>query len=102
MKPKPSSAGVNRRDFILGTLATGAVVGSGLGAFYYGYGKSLGSPLRVGVIGTGDEGKRAARRDESRFRRGPSQSPTSAPITYLASLPRRLFQPRGVWPPGRA
>lgn len=56
MKPKPSSAGVNRRDFILGTLATGAVVGSGLGAFYYGYGKSLGSPLRVGVIGTGDEG----------------------------------------------
>ena len=60
MKSKASrrtaSVGVNRRDFILGTLATGAVVGGGLGAFYYGYEKSLGSPLRVGVIGTGDEG----------------------------------------------
>ncbi|MBU4273116.1 MAG: Gfo/Idh/MocA family oxidoreductase [Planctomycetes bacterium] len=60
MKPtpkiEPASAGVNRRDFILGTLATGAVVGGGLGAFYFGYEKSLGSPLRVGVIGAGDEG----------------------------------------------
>jgi predicted dehydrogenase len=47
---------VNRRDFILGGVAAGVVVGGGLGAFYFGYGKSVGSPLRVGVIGTGDEG----------------------------------------------
>ena len=32
------------------------VVGGGLGAFYFGYEKSLGNPVRVGVIGTGDEG----------------------------------------------
>ncbi|NLF09511.1 MAG: Gfo/Idh/MocA family oxidoreductase, partial [Pirellulaceae bacterium] len=56
MNSKYASSGVNRRDFILGTLATGAVVSGGLGAFYYGYDKSLGSPLRVGVIGTGDQG----------------------------------------------
>ena len=42
--------------FVKGTVAAGAVVGGGLGAFYFGYEKSLGSPLRVGVIGTGDEG----------------------------------------------
>ena len=39
-----------------GTIAAGVVAGGGLGTFYYGYGKSLGKPLRVGVIGTGDEG----------------------------------------------
>ena len=47
---------MNRRDFILGGVAAGVVVGGGLGAFYFGYGKAVGSPLRVGVIGTGDEG----------------------------------------------
>ncbi len=51
-----ASTGVNRRDFILGSLAAGVVVGGGLGAFYYGYDQALGRPLRVGVIGTGDEG----------------------------------------------
>ncbi len=29
---------------------------AGIGGFYFGYGKALGNPLRVGVIGTGDEG----------------------------------------------
>lgn len=48
--------GVSRRDFIAGTVAAGAVVGGGLGAFYFGYSKAEGSPLRVGVLGTGDEG----------------------------------------------
>jgi predicted dehydrogenase len=48
--------GCNRRDFLKGTLAAGAVVGGGLGAFYFGYEKSLGSPVRVGLIGAGDEG----------------------------------------------
>lgn len=52
----PSPIGVTRREFIAGTLAAGAVVGGGLGAFYFGYDKAIGSPLRVGVIGTGDEG----------------------------------------------
>jgi predicted dehydrogenase len=48
--------GVNRRGFLAGTVAAGAVIGGGLGAFYFGYDKAVGQPLRVGVIGTGDEG----------------------------------------------
>jgi predicted dehydrogenase len=51
-----AAPGVNRRDFILGGVAAGVVVSGGLGAFYYGYDKAIGQPLRVGVIGTGDEG----------------------------------------------
>ena len=53
---EPSTSGVSRRDFIKGSVAAGVVVGGGLGAFYFGYDKAIGSPLRVGVIGTGDEG----------------------------------------------
>ncbi len=47
--------GVSRRDFLKGVVATGAVSGAGLGAMYFGYEK-LTDPVRVGVIGTGDEG----------------------------------------------
>jgi predicted dehydrogenase len=48
--------GVTRRDFLTGTVAAGIASGAGLGSIYFGYGKSVGSPLRVGVVGTGDEG----------------------------------------------
>ncbi|HEY4760912.1 MAG TPA: Gfo/Idh/MocA family oxidoreductase, partial [Thermoguttaceae bacterium] len=54
--PRPGGRDFTRRDFIKGTLAAGVVVGGGLGALYFGYEKALGSPVRVGVIGTGDEG----------------------------------------------
>lgn len=47
---------LTRREFLAGGIAAGVVSGAGLGAFYFGYGKSLGDPVRVGVIGTGDEG----------------------------------------------
>jgi predicted dehydrogenase len=47
--------GVNRRDFLKGVIAAGAVSGAGLGAMYFGYG-AVTDPVRVGVIGTGDEG----------------------------------------------
>jgi len=47
---------LSRRDFLKGTVAAGAVVGGSLGAFYFGYEKALGKPVRVGIIGTGDEG----------------------------------------------
>jgi predicted dehydrogenase len=47
--------GVNRRDFIKGAAATGAVAAVGLGGAYFGY-SSIDKPLRVGIIGTGDEG----------------------------------------------
>lgn len=47
--------GVSRRDFLKGVVAAGAVSGAGLGAMYFGYGKVT-DPVRVGVIGTGDQG----------------------------------------------
>lgn len=46
---------VNRRDFLRGIVSAGAVGGAGLGAAYFGYGK-VADPVRVAVIGTGDEG----------------------------------------------
>lgn len=46
---------VNRRDFLRGIIAAGAVSGAGLGALYFGYGR-VADPVRVAVIGTGDEG----------------------------------------------
>ncbi len=49
------AVGVTRRDFIKGVAAAGAVSGAGLGAMYFGYG-SVKDPVRVGVIGVGDEG----------------------------------------------
>jgi len=49
------AVGLTRRDFLAGVTA-GVAAGAGLGSLYFGYGKSVGDPLRVGVIGTGDEG----------------------------------------------
>ena len=48
--------GLSRRRLLEGTIAAGLVAGGGLGTFYFGYEKMHGNPLRVGVIGTGDEG----------------------------------------------
>ena len=47
--------GVSRRDFLKNVIAAGAVSGGGLGAMYFGYSK-VANPVRVGVIGTGDQG----------------------------------------------
>jgi predicted dehydrogenase len=44
-----------RREFLKDSLTATLVAGGSLGAFYYGY-QSIKDPLRVGVIGTGDEG----------------------------------------------
>ncbi len=49
------AVGVTRRDFLRGVVGTGVVSGAGLGAMYFGYG-GMTNPIRVGVIGTGDEG----------------------------------------------
>src|SRR5262245_12210224 len=47
---------VTRRDFLLANvLGAGALSTAGLGAAYFKY-ERVGDPLRVGVIGTGDEG----------------------------------------------
>ena len=47
---------ITRRDFLGGAVAAGLATGAGLGSIYFGYGTSVGDPLRVGVLGTGDEG----------------------------------------------
>ena len=49
------AVGFTRREFMQGIVAAGAVSGGGLGAMYFGYEK-ISDPVRVGVIGTGDEG----------------------------------------------
>jgi len=49
------AVGFTRREFMQGVIAAGAVSGGGLGAMYFGYSK-VADPVRVGVIGTGDEG----------------------------------------------
>jgi predicted dehydrogenase len=51
-----NAIGVNRRDFLKSGIVAGAVSGAGLGAMYFGYEASVANPLRVGFIGTGDEG----------------------------------------------
>ena len=45
----------NRRDFLVRSIAAGGVAAAGIGGMYFGYGKPSG-PVRVCVIGTGDEG----------------------------------------------
>ena len=46
----------SRRDFLKKGLLSGAVAGAGLGSFYFGYQSTINKPIRVGVLGTGDEG----------------------------------------------
>ncbi len=48
--------GVSRRDFLKGVALAGVTSGAGLGAMYFGYGTRVSDPVRVGIIGTGDEG----------------------------------------------
>jgi predicted dehydrogenase len=55
-KSVSTSPEVSRRGFLKTGLAAGALTGAGLGGFYFGYNTAVGSPVRVGVIGTGDEG----------------------------------------------
>lgn len=48
--------GTTRRDFLMGTIVGGATTAASIGSMYYGYGAKIEDPLRVGIIGTGDEG----------------------------------------------
>ena len=47
---------VSRRDFLIASGAAVGVPAASLGAFYFGYEAVQGNPVRVGVLGTGDEG----------------------------------------------
>lgn len=46
---------IHRRDFLVRSIAAGGVTAAGVGAMYFGY-QQPGRPIRVCVIGTGDEG----------------------------------------------
>ncbi|MBN2022682.1 MAG: Gfo/Idh/MocA family oxidoreductase [Pirellulales bacterium] len=61
LTPQERAAGrqnfeLSRRGFLAAGAAAGVVAGGSLGAFYFGYDASHTHPIRVGVIGTGDEG----------------------------------------------
>ncbi len=51
-----TAMGSTRREFLKGTLIGGATTGASIGAMYYGYGAKVDNPVRIGIIGTGDEG----------------------------------------------
>lgn len=46
---------MTRRDFLVRSIAAGGMTAAGIGAMYFGYQKPR-NPVRVSVIGTGDEG----------------------------------------------
>src|SRR6476659_6154159 len=50
------AVGTTRRDFLKGSLLAGGVAAAGLGSIYFGYDGHIDDRLRVGIIGTGDEG----------------------------------------------
>lgn len=45
-----------QRKFLQEGMKKGIASSKGLGSYYYGYGKKIDEPLRVAVLGTGDEG----------------------------------------------
>ena len=47
--------GCSRRNFLKAGALAAAVPAASAGAFYYSYSKSHPAPLRVAVLGTGDE-----------------------------------------------
>ena len=47
---------VSRRDFMVASTAAVATAAASTGAFYFNYGAAHGAPVRVAVLGTGDEG----------------------------------------------
>ncbi|MGI6402496.1 MAG: Gfo/Idh/MocA family protein [Thermoguttaceae bacterium] len=53
---KAASCGCSRRNFLKAGALAAVVPAASAGAFYYGYSKAHPSPLRVAVLGTGDEG----------------------------------------------
>jgi predicted dehydrogenase len=56
-KTTSSSCGCSRRDFLKGSACAVAVPVAAAAAFKLGYDATHGHPLRVGVVGTGDEGQ---------------------------------------------
>ncbi|MDO5554138.1 MAG: Gfo/Idh/MocA family oxidoreductase [Planctomycetia bacterium] len=51
-----ASTEISRRNFLKAGALAAAVPAASLGAFYFGYSQVKGTPVRVAVLGTGDEG----------------------------------------------
>jgi predicted dehydrogenase len=56
-KTPPASCDCSRRCFLKGGLLAAAVPVAAVSGFYAGYRATHGNPIRVGVVGTGDEGQ---------------------------------------------
>ena len=80
-----------RRDLLMKSIKSEAKSGKGLGSLYFKYGDSVPEPVRVGVLGTGDEGQRADRRDQSEIHAGEVHR-RHPPVQRLAGVPRRLLR----------
>ncbi|MBQ9800822.1 MAG: Gfo/Idh/MocA family oxidoreductase [Thermoguttaceae bacterium] len=55
-KKEAASNGCSRRNFLKAGALAAAVPAASVGAFYYGYSKTHPRPLRVAILGVGDEG----------------------------------------------
>lgn len=53
---KGATCGCSRRNFLKAGALAAAVPAAGLGAFYFGYSKTHPEPLRIAILGVGDEG----------------------------------------------
>ncbi|MGN0910454.1 MAG: Gfo/Idh/MocA family protein [Thermoguttaceae bacterium] len=53
---KAAPCGCSRRNFLKAGALAAAVPAAGVGAFYCGYKKTHPNPLRIAILGTGDEG----------------------------------------------
>ena len=90
-----------RRDLLKKAIKTEVASGNGLGPMYFGYGDSVAEPVRVGVIGTGDEGSVLLGAINPEVHRGQGDR-RHPPVQRVAGLQRRLLQRRRPTRPGRA
>ena len=94
------TSGQTRCDFLKTAAVAGLVSGGSLGAFYFGYEATLPKPIRVAVLGTGDEGSvLIGAEPELRRRGGHRRHPPLQPVPRVArataSARRRSRSGRG-------
>ncbi len=87
--------GTTRREFFTNLGGATLITGVGIGAAYFGYGRTIGGDrLRVGVIGTGDEGSVLIGAINPEFIEVKAIADIR-PYNLHRGVPRRPVQPRG-------